>query len=224
MTVVARVVDAVRVRRDAEGEGLDRDAAVAHDHDVGEAPRRRTTGSPGRRAPRAGRCRRRPSPRPSRAPSDFISAAWSAAVMPGRPCDGPSTVTNRVVPSAVWPTADRDVRESVCEPVKPSPASGIATPSRTSAGPPPIASVASGGQRREPRGDRDLLARAGTPTPASAPAAPTPGQHPVARPDGRCRRPTSCRSRCPCGARSAPAARPGRGGRAPRSATRPRAW
>ena len=84
-------------------------------------------------------------------------------------------MTNRVVPSAVWPTADRDVRESVCAPVKPSPASGIATPSRTSAGPPPIASVAFGGSpvtvaetvTFSPSGYSDTSVGPAAPTPVS---------------------------------------------------------
>ena len=64
-----------------------------------------------------------------RAPSEASSAAWSATVIPGLPWEGPSAVTSRVVPSAVWPTAEREVRLPSWEPVKPSPEVGTAFPS-----------------------------------------------------------------------------------------------
>lgn len=80
----------------------------------------------------------------TRAPRSAMSAACSAAVTPGLPCTGPSAVTRRIVPAAVWPTAVRVVRPSVCAELSPSPALAIAFPSRTSSGPPPTALSTSG--------------------------------------------------------------------------------
>ncbi len=78
-----------------------------------------------------------------------------------------------MVPSAVRPTAEREVREVVWELVKPSPALVIAVPSRTRTGPPPIASSAPGGSERSP-GVMPTACPSGRSETSAVPAEPTP--------------------------------------------------